>query len=168
MYEKKLPFDIDCGIRIAMEVIGGKWKSCILFELSDGPKRPSEIHRLFPEANSRVINQQLKELEQYGIIEKKIFAELPPHSEYSITSVGRTLIPVVKKLEEWGDYFRPVMKKILESQRDGDTVSLCYLKAGLSPSVSRLFMPILAGFSGRDGRLVGRWGGVAGLTLHHL
>lgn len=116
MYEKKLPFDIDCGIRIAMEVIGGKWKSCILFELSDGPKRPSEIHRLFPEANSRVINQQLKELEQYGIIEKKIFAELPPHSEYSITSVGRTLIPVVKKLEEWGDYFRPVMKKILESQ----------------------------------------------------
>ncbi len=116
MYEKKLPFDIDCGIRIAMEVIGGKWKSCILFELSDGPKCPSEIHRLFPEANSRVINQQLKELEQYGIIEKKIFAELPPHSEYSITSVGRTLIPVVKKLEEWGDYFRPVMKKILESQ----------------------------------------------------
>ena len=98
MYEKKLPFDIDCGIRIAMEVIGGKWKSCILFELSDGPKRPSEIHRLFPEANSRVINQQLKELEQYGIIEKKIFAELPPHSEYSITSVGRTLIPVVKNL----------------------------------------------------------------------
>lgn len=116
MYKKKIPFDIDCGIKITMEVIGGKWKSCILFELNNGPKRPSEIHRLFPEANSRVINQQLKELELYGIIEKKIFAELPPHSEYSITSVGRTLIPVVKKLEEWGDYFRPVMKKILELQ----------------------------------------------------
>jgi len=63
MYEKKLPFDIDCGIRIAMEVIGGKWKSCIIFELAEGPKRPSELHRLFPEANSRVIDQQLKRAE---------------------------------------------------------------------------------------------------------
>lgn len=113
MYEKKIPFDVDCGIRIAMEVISGKWKSCIIFELSDGAKRPSEIHKLFPEANSRVINQQLKELEMYGIIEKKIFAELPPHSEYSITPTGRTLIPIVEKLEEWGNNFRPAMKKIL-------------------------------------------------------
>lgn len=54
MYEKKLPFDIDCGIRIAMEVIGGKW-SCIIFELAEGSRRPSELHRLFPEANARVI-----------------------------------------------------------------------------------------------------------------
>lgn len=51
MYEKKLPFDIDCGIRIAMEVIGGKWKSCIIFELAEGPKRSSELHRLFQEDN---------------------------------------------------------------------------------------------------------------------
>lgn len=114
MYEKKIPFDIDCGIRITMEVISGKWKSCIIFELIDGAKRPSEIHKLFPEANSRVINQQLKELEMYGIIEKKIFAELPPHSEYSITPVGRTLLPIIERLEEWGNYFRPTMKKILE------------------------------------------------------
>lgn len=54
-----------------MEVIGGKWKSCIIFELAEGPKRPSELHRLFPEANSRVIDQQLKELETCGIIEKR-------------------------------------------------------------------------------------------------
>lgn len=113
MYEKKLPFDIDCGIRIAMEVIGGKWKSCIIFELAEGPKRPSELHRLFPEANSRVIDQQLKELETCGIIEKKIYARLPPHSEYSITPAGKTLIPVVRQLEQWGNEFRPAMKKIL-------------------------------------------------------
>lgn len=115
MYEKKLPFDIDCGIRIAMEVIGGKWKSCIIFELDEVPSmRPSEIHRLFPEANSRVINQQLKELEMYGIISKKIFPELPPHSEYSITPLGRTLVPIVKALEKWGNEFKPMMQKILE------------------------------------------------------
>ena len=45
MYRKKIPFDIDCGVKIAMEVIGGKWKSCIIKELDKGPKRPSEIHR---------------------------------------------------------------------------------------------------------------------------
>lgn len=46
MYEKKMPFDIECGIKIAMEVIGGKWKSCIIQELNKGAKRPSELHRL--------------------------------------------------------------------------------------------------------------------------
>lgn len=83
MYKKKIPFDIDCGIKITMEVIGGKWKSCIIQELCTGPKRPSELHRLFTEASPRVINQQLKELEMHGIISKKIFMELPPHSEYA-------------------------------------------------------------------------------------
>lgn len=50
MYKKKIPFDIDCGIKITMEVMGGKWKSCIIQELSLGAKRPSELHRLFEEA----------------------------------------------------------------------------------------------------------------------
>lgn len=81
------------------------------FELSDGAKCPSKLHKLFPEANARVINQQLKKLEMYGIIEKKIFAELPPHSEYSITPIGETLLPIIEKLEEWGNFFRPNMEK---------------------------------------------------------
>ncbi len=114
MYKKKIPFDIDCGIKITMEVIGGKWKSCIIQELVTGPKRPSELHRLFTDASPRVINQQLKELEMHGMIQKKIFTELPPHSEYSITEAGRTLIPIIEQLEAWGDDFRPRMKEILE------------------------------------------------------
>ena len=102
MYKKKIPFDIDCGIKITMEVIGGKWKSCIIQELCTGPKRPSELHRLF------------KELEMHGIISKKIFMELPPHSEYAITELGKTLIPLIEQLEIWGDSFRPEMKRILK------------------------------------------------------
>lgn len=112
MYEKKIPFDIDCGIKITMEVIGGKWKSCIIQELSRGAKRPSELHRLFKEASPRVINQQIKELEIHGMISKKIFSELPPHSEYSLTEAGRTLLPLIAQLEKWGNDFRPVMKQI--------------------------------------------------------
>lgn len=117
MYEKKLPFDIECGIKITMEVIGGKWKSCILLELSEKPMRPSELHREFPDASPRVIDQQLKELEMHGTIKKKIFAELPPRSEYSITETGRSLIPVIKKIEEWGQSFRPEMEKILNTNK---------------------------------------------------
>ena len=113
MYEKKIPFDIDCGVRITMEVTGGKWKSCILLELAEKPMRPSELHREFPDTSPRVINQQLRELEFHGMIKKKIFAELPFRSEYSITETGKTLLPIVKQIEEWGDNFRPVMKKLL-------------------------------------------------------
>lgn len=113
MYEKKIPFDIDCGIRITMEVIGGKWKSCIIHELKGGCLRPNEIHKMFPEANPRVINKQLKELEMCGIIKKTIYPVLPPHSEYGLTEVGETLIPIIEKLEEWGDYFKPTMAGIM-------------------------------------------------------
>ena len=116
MYKKKIPFDIDCGIKITMEVMGGKWKSCIIQELSLGAKRPSELHRLFEEASPRVINQQLKELEMHGIVKKKIFSELPPHSEYSITETGKSLLPIIEQLEEWGDHFRPTMKQLLDME----------------------------------------------------
>lgn len=114
MYKKKIPFDIECGIKITMEVIGGKWKSCIIQELNKSAKRPSELHRLFKEASPRVINQQLKELEIHGMICKKIFSELPPHSEYSLTETGKTLLPLIDQLEKWGDHFRPIMKRLLE------------------------------------------------------
>lgn len=114
MYKKKIPFDIDCGVKITMEVIGGKWKSCILFELANGPMRPSELHREFTDASPRVIDQQLKELELHGMIQKTIYPELPPHSEYSITEAGRTLLPLIEQIDKWGNDFRPEMKRILK------------------------------------------------------
>jgi len=113
MYEKKIPIDIECGVKITMEVMGGKWKSCILLELNKKTMRSSELHREFADASPRVIDQQLKELELHGMIKKKIFAELPPHSEYAITATGKTLIPIIKQLEKWGNDFRPEMEKIL-------------------------------------------------------
>lgn len=113
MYNKKIPLDVNCGIKITMEVLGGKWKSCILLELAKQPMRPSELHREFPDASPRVIDQQLKELEFHGMIKKKIFAELPPRSEYSITEIGKTLLPLIEQIEKWGDNFRPTMKKLL-------------------------------------------------------
>ena len=122
MYKKKIPFDIECGIKITMEVMGGKWKSCIIQELNNGPKRPSELHRYFEEASPRVIDQQLKELEQHGIISKKIYPKLPPRSEYSITETGKTLLPIIEQLEAWGDFFRPRMIELLKQQEPDHSV----------------------------------------------
>lgn len=118
MYKKKIPLDIDCGVKIAMEVIGGKWKTYIIYELNKGTRRPSELHRLFGDASPRVINQQLKELEMHGMIKKTIFPELPPHAEYSITEEGRSLMPIINMLKQWGDSFRPKMMNILGISED--------------------------------------------------
>ena len=67
---------------------------------------------MYPDANQRVINLQLKELTDYGLIEKKIFAELPPHSEYTLTDLGRSILPLLEQLDKWGDNLRPRMKEL--------------------------------------------------------
>lgn len=112
MYERKNPIELDCGIKISMSIIGGKWKSCLIDEIRKGPRRPSELHRIFHDASPRVLNQQLKELEIHGVIKKKIFPELPPRSEYSITEVGKSLQPIIDALEKWGNNYRPIFEKV--------------------------------------------------------
>lgn len=94
-------------------MIGGKWKSCIIQELDKGPGSARVNFIVTLMMRPRVINQQLKELEIMALNTEKIFSELPPHTEYSITEQGRTLLPIIEQLEKWGDGFRPQMKKIL-------------------------------------------------------
>ena len=117
MYERKIPLDFGCGIRLAMEVIGGKWKSCILFDLREGPKRPSELIKLYEDANARVINQQIKELTDYGMIEKHVKNVLPPHTEYALTAAGRSALPILEDLEKWGNSIKPMILKHYENQK---------------------------------------------------
>lgn len=103
MYERKIPVDLDCPLRLTMSLIDSKWKSCILDELRHRPLRPSELHKLFPEATPRVLDIQLKELVEDGLVSKNIFPELPPRSEYAITPLGQTLIPIIDAMIEWGN-----------------------------------------------------------------
>lgn len=102
MYERKTAIDLDCPLRLTMSLIDSKWKSCILDELRHGPLRPSELHRIFPEATPRVLDLQLKELVEDGLVSKTIYPELPPRSEYSITELGMSLIPIIDAMIEWG------------------------------------------------------------------
>jgi len=106
MYEKKIPKDMNCGIVVTMEIIGGKWKTCLINDINKGVKRPSELHRAHPEASLRVITQQLFELEKHNIIEKKVFPVLPPKVEYSLTEAGITLLPLIDFMLSWGNEYK--------------------------------------------------------------
>jgi DNA-binding HxlR family transcriptional regulator len=102
MYTRKTQEDLNCGIVIAMKVLGAKWKPCILDAISKGYKRPSEIHKMIPEATPRVIDMQLKELENQGMVEKYASRSFPLHTEYFLTEVGHSILPVIQAMDKWG------------------------------------------------------------------
>ena len=103
MYERKIPLDANCGLDLTGEVLYGKWKIRLLWFIHEGYKRPSELHRKIPNASRRVLNIQLKELEEHELITKKIYPVVPPKVEYSLTELGETLIPVISVIGQWGD-----------------------------------------------------------------
>lgn len=90
----------------------------MLWFIRQGHQRPSELQRKIPDATKRVLNMQLKELEDHELICKKIYAVLPPKVEYSLTPFGETLIPVISALGNWGDeneaHLRSVILKRLK------------------------------------------------------
>lgn len=111
MYERKIPEDLDCGIIVTMKVLGGKWQPCIIDAIDRGIRRPSELHRYLTPASGRVINMQLRELEQYGIIYKKIYNGLPLKVEYYLTALGESILPIIAAIDKWGIANREQIKK---------------------------------------------------------
>lgn len=99
--QRHLEYD-ECPIEGAMDIIGGKWKPSILFRLSTGTKRFSELQRLLKKVTQRTLTQQLRDLERDGMISRHIYAEVPPRVEYSLTDRGRSLEPVLALLFDWG------------------------------------------------------------------
>ncbi len=111
-YEKKIPVDLDCPLRLTMSLIESKWKSCILDELRSGePLRPSQLHKCLPEAAPRVLDIQLRELVEDTLVEKTIYPELPPRSEYRITELGASLLPIIDAMLRWGEEHYEVFEK---------------------------------------------------------
>lgn len=103
MRERKIPLNLNCGLDLIGEVLYGKWKVRLLWFINEGHKRPSELQRKIPDASRRVLNMQLKELEQHELITKVIYPVMPPKVEYSLTDFGKTLIPIIGTLGKWGD-----------------------------------------------------------------
>jgi DNA-binding HxlR family transcriptional regulator len=86
----------------ALKVISGRWKAIILYHLFDGPKRLSELKRQVPDVSQKVLIQQLRELEEHGLVHREIFPQVPPRVDYSATALGLSLEPVLRALCEWG------------------------------------------------------------------
>jgi DNA-binding HxlR family transcriptional regulator len=86
----------------ALKVIAGRWKAIILYHLFDGPKRLSELKRQVPDVSQKVLIQQLRELEEHGLVHREIFRQVPPRVDYSATALGLSLEPVLRALCDWG------------------------------------------------------------------
>lgn len=91
-----------CPVEAALDVIGGKWKPLILWALGDEVMRFSELQKALPGVNTKMLTKQLRELEEDGVITRKVYPEVPPRVEYAITDFGKTLIPILQALCNWG------------------------------------------------------------------
>lgn len=105
---KKKALSFHCSVEAAMAVLGGKYKTIIIWYLNvSSVMRYNEIQKAIPQATAKMLSQQLKELEGDGIIRRKLYPVVPPKTEYSLTDLGRTLVPIVNMMSDWGhDYFR--------------------------------------------------------------
>lgn len=92
-----------CCASLTMGIIGGKWKTVILFHLIEGKLRYNELRKKMPTVTERTLSLQLKTLEEDGIVKRTVHTSKPPLKvEYNLTDFGKTLIPVVKSIADWG------------------------------------------------------------------
>ncbi len=115
MYQKKIERTLDCGAVLTMEVLHGKWKTTLLHFIARSVQRPSDLQRAIPSATRRVLNLQLNELEQHGLIGKTIYPQLPPKVEYYLTPLGESLLSVIDTMEQWGNHHRDTLETLLSA-----------------------------------------------------
>jgi len=116
MRHKRYDCDFGCPVEATLEVIGGKWKGVILFHVLGGTKRFNELRRLMPGVTQRMLTRQLRDLEADQIIERKVYPQVPPKVEYSLTKFGRTLEPTLKTLQKWGARYLDKISTIRRQQ----------------------------------------------------
>ncbi|MBV6623575.1 MAG: helix-turn-helix transcriptional regulator [Rivularia sp. (in: Bacteria)] len=93
---------VSCEVETTLQVIGGRWKVLIIRELLLGVKRFGELQRALPGVTQKMLTQQLREMEQDGIVHREVYPEIPPKVEYSLTSLGESLQPILNAMHEWG------------------------------------------------------------------
>jgi len=107
-----------CSVEAAIEAIGGKWKGVILFHLSHDTKRFNQLRRLIPNVTQRMLTKQLRELERDTIIHRHVYAQVPPKVEYSLTEFGKTLLPILDVLENWGNDYLEKLAAIRTHEKE--------------------------------------------------
>lgn len=92
----------NCPVGVTLELIGGKYKALILWHLADGKLRFSELKKRITNATPKMLTQQLRELETQALIHREIYPVIPPKVEYSLTDLGKSLMPVLMSMRDWG------------------------------------------------------------------
>lgn len=97
----------NCPVETTIELIGGKYKALILWHLSEGTLRFSQLQKVITNATPKMLTQQLRELETQALIHRQVYPVIPPRVEYSLTELGKSLMPVLISMRDWGaDYLR--------------------------------------------------------------
>jgi DNA-binding HxlR family transcriptional regulator len=96
----------NCPVTTALSVIGGKWKVIILWHLQGKVRRFGELQKSIPGISQKMLTQELRDLEESGLVFRKVYPVVPPRVEYSLTDFGRTLAPVLEQLCLWGTSFQ--------------------------------------------------------------
>ncbi|MBC8059599.1 MAG: winged helix-turn-helix transcriptional regulator [Clostridiaceae bacterium] len=99
-----------CSFDITMDLIGGKWKPIIIWHLgTKGTKRFSELKKLLPNITQKMLTQQLRELETDSLVKRKVYPQVPPKVEYSLSDLGGSLMPILRMMCDWGeDYYNKI------------------------------------------------------------
>lgn len=101
-----------CPVASTLEMIGGKYKALILWHLSDSTLRFSELRKKIGSATAKMLTQQLRELEAQELVKRKVYPVIPPKVEYSLTELGKSLLPILVAMRDWGaDYLRSKNKE---------------------------------------------------------
>ncbi len=108
--------EFHCAMDVTMKYIGGKWKTVVLWYLRKDKKRFSELRRLIPNITEKMLSLQLKDLENDGIIGRKLYPEVPPRVEYFLTDFGKSLIPMLEEIARWGRTLAESEGKIVDKE----------------------------------------------------
>ena len=96
----------DCPVATTINLIGSKWKLLIIRDLTGGKKRFGELRKSLTGISQRVLTQSLRELESDGLIDRAVYAEVPPRVEYTLSDLGKTLKPIIDSMYEWGTNYK--------------------------------------------------------------
>lgn len=99
-----------CPVETTLSLIGNKWKVLILRDLMTGTKRFGELKRSVGDVSQKVLTAQLRDMEENGLVSRKVYAEVPPRVEYSLTPLGESLSPILSAMKNWGENFKETLK----------------------------------------------------------
>lgn len=101
----------NCSMELTLEIIGGKWKPIIIWYLREDTMRFNELKRKLPNITQKMLTQQLRALEENKLINRKVYAEIPPRVEYALTDYGKSLLPILSNLCDWAKEYTNSIKK---------------------------------------------------------